>query len=459
MKNNLKKYNNKRNFKNTNEPIGKIDKSKSKLKFVVQHHLATKDHFDFRLEYDGVLKSFAIPKGPSYDPRIKRLAIAVEDHPLSYRNYEGVIPDGEYGAGPVQVWDKGYWIPLNNPNFEGEIVKLQLHGIRLKGIWNLVHLKNNEWLLIKDKDSFYVYKDIKKLNTSVKTGRTMTEILNNKKFEKASILITHPDKIMYSKDKITKIDIVNYYNDVYERMSPYLKNRLVSTIRLPNILKLPFFKKHPDHESKGIKPYFFDKKPKPFFYFTSKTGLISEIQMNSIEFHLWNSRINNINKPDMAVFDFDPDKSVSLEKLRQGVLDLKSILDKLSLNSFLKTSGGKGYHVVVPYHFNSWQDLREFSHNVAKLMESMWPDKYTSNIRLNNRHNKILIDWLRNALGATSCAPYSLRIRKYPTISMPIKWSDLSKIKPDEINIKNYKKYLKRKDPWYNFFDVNNFKK
>ena len=110
MKKDLKQYNKKRNFKKTKEPYGKIEKTKKKLHFVVQHHLARKDHYDFRLELNGTLLSFAIPKGPSYNTTEKRLAIHVEDHPLSYRHFEGTIPQGEYGGGTVMLWDEGYWI-------------------------------------------------------------------------------------------------------------------------------------------------------------------------------------------------------------------------------------------------------------------------------------------------------------------------------------------------------------
>ena len=114
MKNSLEKYNEKRNFSQTKEPPGKNQKTHKKLHFVVQHHLARKDHFDLRLEWNGTLKSWAIPKGPSYNPKDKRLAIKVEDHPYSYRNFEGTIPKGQYGGGTVMIWDEGYWTPMDH---------------------------------------------------------------------------------------------------------------------------------------------------------------------------------------------------------------------------------------------------------------------------------------------------------------------------------------------------------
>ena len=246
---------NKRNFDKTKEPKGKKNKRNKKLRFVVQHHLARKEHYDLRLEWNGVLISWAVPKGPSYNEKDKRLAILVEDHPLSYRNFEGTIPKGEYGGGTVMLFDEGYYEPLNNfeSDFKNGIIKFKLYGERLKGLWTLVHFKEDNWLLIKDKDEFYEYKDIKKLNTSIRTGRTMEEIEKNFTSKKLKdIEITSPDKII---DKnIKKKDIVNYYKKISSRMLPYLENRIISVVRCPDGIKgTIFFKKHLEPNREGIK--------------------------------------------------------------------------------------------------------------------------------------------------------------------------------------------------------------
>ena len=150
----LTKYNNKRKIKKSNEPIGKIAKNKKKEIFVIQHHLARKDHYDFRLEFNNVLISWAIPKGPSYNPKDKRLAIHVEDHPYEYRNFEGIIPKGEYGAGVVQIWDEGYYEPIEDfkKTLKKGYLKFRLKGKRLKGLWSLIQFKDDHWLLIKEND-------------------------------------------------------------------------------------------------------------------------------------------------------------------------------------------------------------------------------------------------------------------------------------------------------------------
>jgi len=468
MKKDLKSYNKKRDFKKTKEPIGKKGKSKQKLRFVIQHHLARKDHYDFRLEWDGVLISFAVPKGPSYNPKDRRLAVHTEDHPLSYRNFEGVIPKGEYGGGTVMLWDYGYYAPLGDfeEDFKHGNVKFTLYGKRLQGSWTLVHFKEDNWLLIKERDHVKLYSDISEFQTSVKSGKTMEEIASGKKIYKkdttsslSSISITSPEKIISKRPTVTKLDLLKYYEKIGVRMLPFLEHRLISTIRLPDGYGgTKFFKKHLETKSKGIGKKIIPSekgKKEDYYYIKDSEGLLSEVQMNSYEFHIWGSKVSKLNRPDMIVFDLDPDEKLSLSHVRQGVKDLKSILDKLSLTSFLKTSGGKGYHIVVPVSsLKNWEDARDFSRNIAVIMEMKWPERYTSNVRMNQRKGRIFIDWIRNTKGATSVAPYSVRLKKKLSVSMPIKWSELDKIKPNEITLEDAMKRLKRKDPWEGFFDI-----
>lgn len=469
MKDNLQKYNEKRDFLKTKEPSGKKKKPSKKLKFVVQHHFARREHYDLRLEWNGVMKSWAVPKGPSYNTKDKRLAVLVEDHPLDYRHFEGTIPKGEYGGGTVMIWDKGYYEPLGDfeSEFQEGALKFELFGERLQGKWTLVHFKEDNWLLIKERDEVKGYKDITKFKTSVKTGRTMEEIENKikpqKSARKASALhkveITNPDKIIYQKPKITKLDVIKYYDKVAPRMLPFLEKRLISTIRCPEGIKGScFFKKHLETKSDGLKKVNIKNdsgNKEDYYYITNAEGILSEIQMNSFEFHLWGCQVGSINRPDMMVFDLDPDEGMNLKQVRQGVKDLKSILDEFSLVSFLKTSGGKGYHVVVPIHsLKTWKNFRETARNIAKLMEVRWPDKYVSNMRKERRKNKIFIDWVRNTKGSTSIAPYSLRVRDGAPVSMPIKWSELDKIAPNEITLEKALQRLKRKDPWDGFFEI-----
>lgn len=457
---NLKNYNKKRNFSKTTEPIGKLDKSGKRLKFVIQHHLARKDHYDLRLEYNGVYVSYAVPKGPSFNPKDKRLAIKVEDHPISYGNFEGVIPKGEYGAGTVMLFDKGYWKPLESSkvNFEKGPVKFFLDGERVKGGYSLVKFKEDNYLLIKEKDEYVSKKSINSFKRSIKTGRTMKEIANDMDIlNSEEIKITSEDKIIFDKFKITKGEIADYYKLIGKRMMPFLDNRLISVVRCPSGIKNGiFFMKHLNNDSNDVGKKKIRNKllqNSDYYYVKNINGLLSEVQMNSYEFHIWGSKQNSLNNPDILVFDLDPDEGLSLKKVRDAVRGLKRILDDLKLKSYLKTSGGKGYHIYVPIYMPSFKKCEKIARDISELLVNEYPNKYTTNIRKDKRKGKIFIDYFRNKKGATSVCPYSLRLKEKPSISCPIFWSELDFIKPDEITINNIKERLKKRDPWNGFFD------
>jgi len=185
----LKKYHQKRNFSKTPEPVGKLGK-KSKFTYMIQKHAASHLHYDFRLELDGVLKSWAVPKGPSLDPSVKRLAVHVEDHPIEYASFEGIIPKGQYGGGTVMLWDQGSWQPLDEDvarAYKKGDLKFRLNGEKLKGDWKLIQIKKDpkNWLLIKATDDYArpetKFDITKKEDLSVKSGRSMEEIAANKK--------------------------------------------------------------------------------------------------------------------------------------------------------------------------------------------------------------------------------------------------------------------------------------
>ncbi len=797
----LNEYNQKRNFDITLEPEGKTENSDVELGFVVQHHMARRDHYDLRLEWNGVLLSWAVPKGPSYDTRDKRLAVQVENHPLEYRNFEGTIPKGEYGGGVVMLWDEGYWEPYGNveEGLSEGMLKFILKGRRLKGKWALVKLKakagdtKDNWLFLKEKDEHVETTDgISEFTTSIRTGRTMAEIevgqgekikrnpfsmadvqlaklvktvpegedwlyelkydgyrimayvegnsvrlitrnnndytkryydiatslidwakgrafvldgeiavtdesgktdfhalqnyvknpknknltyivfdllaldgvdlreqtlihrkemlenlmkgapknlyysryvrgfgkeslaaacessmegiigkkadsiysgtrsddwikikcdkrqefviggyslsdkktigvsslllgvyegdelvyagragtgisdndmkmlenkfesikkmespfklvpkprcnekitwlepklvaeikfaewtndnllrqasfkglrtdknpndikreahedkdtveksmVNSKDLIIEGVKITNPDKVIFNDPEVTKEDVIRYYSKVSERMLPYVRHRILSIVRCPKgVSQACFYKKHPSPGSKGIVTipiHSSNKESEDYFYIENISGLISEAQMGTLEFHTWGSCVDELEKPDVMVFDLDPDEGMDLSRVRQGAVDVKAILDELSLNSYLKTSGGKGYHVVVPLKpFVTWDKFHDFAKQVAEVMEHKWPDRYTSNVRKAKRADKIFIDWIRNARGATSIAPYSLRARKGARVSMPIAWDELYTVDPDGINVEDALLRITKNDPWKDFFQNN----
>ncbi|WPO77871.1 DNA ligase D [Flavobacterium sp. KACC 22761] len=218
----LSKYNQKRDFKQTREPKGKIGKSANELIFVVQKHAASHLHYDFRLEINGVLKSWAVPKGPSMDPEIKRLAMMVEDHPYSYKDFEGTIPEGNYGAGNVIVWDNGTFTSDEKATDEKQMladlkkghISFVLKGKKLKGEFSLVKLhgkQENAWLLIKKQDKYATDSDILEKNKSVISKRTLEELeAKSEKIIATSAKKEHEKKSVKKKlePKITKAEFI-----------------------------------------------------------------------------------------------------------------------------------------------------------------------------------------------------------------------------------------------------------
>src|SRR3954466_9302490 len=186
----LQEYKKKRNFRATPEPEGKVKKVKGQS-FVIQKHAASRLHYDFRLEMEGVLRSWAVPKGPSLDPGEKRLAVHVEDHPIDYGDFEGIIPKGQYGGGTVLLWDRGTWTPEGDPvaAYRKGSLKFRLDGEKLHGRWALVRMggraageRHENWLLIKERDEVAVPNSgsalVEDNPLSVATGRSMEAVAN-----------------------------------------------------------------------------------------------------------------------------------------------------------------------------------------------------------------------------------------------------------------------------------------
>jgi len=268
----------------------------------------------------------------------------------------------------------------------------------------------------------------------------------------ATIKISNPDKVLFPREKINKIDLINYYIEVSTLMLPYIENRLLSVIRCHDkVGGEMFFKKHPSADKDMVEVY--HDGDEEYFYIKDQSQLVYQVQMGTIEFHPWGSLVSKINKPDVMIFDLDPDDKLSLENLREAVLNVKNVLEELSLQSFLKTSGGKGYHIVVPFsETKDWESFYCFAKQIALLVEGKWPNLFTTNIRKAERKGKIFVDFLRNNRGSTCVAPFSVRAREGASISMPIDWKTLGVITPNEVDIKNYKNYLN--DGWKSYFKV-----
>jgi len=822
----LKTYRQKRDFSKTAEPSGeKAARRKARaLRFVVQKHDATRLHYDFRLELDGVLKSWAVTKGPSTNPADKRLAVRVEDHPLDYGGFEGTIPEGQYGGGTVMLWDEGTWEPVGDPHAglaDGDL-KFRLHGKRMRGEWVLVHMrgrdsktrhgKRENWLLIKHRDAYASEGDglTDTFTTSVETGRdlagiargnkprrkaaaaapatrvwsggkaqvlpefrppelatlvneippgrawlfemkydgyralaaiagdqvrlftrnandwtakfrplveplsgltsgtalldgeivafkdgrtdfstlkaalsagapltyfvfdlleengedltalplaerkarlarllgkrpahdpvqfsdhitgagekffkamcaggfegviakraaspyrgertrdwlkikctarqefviggwrpsdkkkgfaslllgawdkdklvyrgrvgtgwtvdeaaaiqraldarvrrtspfsavprdiarrarwvapelvgevafteltpdghlrhpsfmglrqdkkarevtlempaetpvkpaplTLTDAMGVAAAERLGVRLTHPDRVVYPGQGVTKALIVAYYEAVAERMLPHIVRRPLSLVRCPQgRAKSCFFQKH---DSGGFPPGFHqipiaekDGQLDDYMYVEDLAGLAAGVQMNTLEYHIWGSHVDDIEHPDRIIFDIDPDEGLDFSHTRQAALDFRDRLAAMGLETFALVTGGKGVHVIAPLKPTlAWPEVKSFCRGFAEKVAAEAPDRFTANIRKASRKGRMFVDYLRNERGATAIAPFSTRSREGAPCAVPVSWEELPTLdRANAFSLNAAAARAQAPDPWAGYFDL-----
>jgi len=275
------------------------------------------------------------------------------------------------------------------------------------------------------------------------------------------ISLSHPTKVLFPEDRITKLDLAKYYQAVAPWILKELKNRPVSLVRCPaGRGKKCFFQKHPDPamaaelKNLSIKEKAKDKSGEASYLSISNAkDLLYLVQMNVLEIHCWGCRAPKIERPDRMIFDLDPDSAVKIRTVIDSAKEMREFLKSVGLESFVKTSGGKGLHVVVPLKGGSnWDDVHSVSHALATTFAQRNSKLYIATSSLKLRKGKIFIDYLRNTRGATSIANYSTRARESASISVPLDWKELDTLKSfSGYNIKNIFQRLdakKFKDPW-----------
>jgi bifunctional non-homologous end joining protein LigD len=773
----LQEYRAKRDFRRTPEPAGERDvHADGELIYCIQRHAARQLHYDFRLEWDGVLKSWAIPKGPSLDPAVKRLAVQTEDHPIEYGNFEGSIPTGEYGAGEVLLWDRGTWEPGGDATraLASGKLRFELHGAKLHGDWLLVRLEGDQWLLRKLDDEearagdgdhvimdrpesvretaprtttarraaersplpdfiapqlatltseppagdgwLYEIKHdgyrmgarltrdatrlfsrngndwsarLGPLETRIKglrlgtgwldgeivvsdgTGRTSFQALQKaldrdpgriefvvfdvlhwdgvdqrgrplrervelleqifkgvdtagpvrlsqhlkgngaeawkaacrlglegliaKRLDSAYIngrsntwlklkcragqefvvggftepagsragfgallvgvrapdgqldyvgrvgsgfdhsnlrslrrkldqlqverspfrqpprlradrvhwvrpllvaqlefaewtaggqlrqasfqglredkdaraveretprraaarartvqKVTHPERIVYSRPRATKLDVVRYYEEVAAVMLPHLRDRPLAMVRCPQGIAQPcFFQKHIGVKlpagTRGV-PIRTNTGEDDYVVIRDAAGIAGLAQYGTIEFHTWGSVASRLEYADRLTFDLDPDADVAWPRLVEAALLTREFIAEFGLTGFLKTTGGKGLHVVAPIKPNrDWEAVRSFTQAVAQRLAAGAPDRYTARMAKARRTGRIFIDYLRNGRGATAICAYSLRAREGAPVSVPVPWDALNPrrdLRGERFNLRNLDEHL-----------------
>ncbi|KAF1711589.1 DNA ligase D [Pseudoxanthomonas sacheonensis] len=247
------------------------------------------------------------------------------------------------------------------------------------------------------------------------------------------VTITHPDRIVYKKGKISKGDVAGYYRQVARWLLPELVERPLSLVRCPDGAHGQcFFQKHySDALGKSVKAITLKQKSgnEDYLYLQDAAGLLELVQMNTLEFHPWGSKITAPGKPDRLVFDLDPGPGVGWAKVKAAARDVRKRLQQAGLQSYLRLSGGKGLHVVVPITPGpDWDQVKDFCGAFAEALAAHSPDKYVATMSKAKRDGVIFIDWLRNARGATSVCSWSLRAREEATVAMPLQWEELAKV-------------------------------
>jgi bifunctional non-homologous end joining protein LigD len=276
------------------------------------------------------------------------------------------------------------------------------------------------------------------------------------------VTLTHPEKVLYPEQSITKRDLAEYYEAVSDWMLPQVLGRPVVLVRCPaGRANKCFYQKHPGdnlpikmrqvpiRESDGEANYIVIEKA---------ADLVALAQMGVLEVHVWGSMADTLERPDRLVFDLDPDPTVTWPTLVEAARSIRAFLEELGLVTFLKTTGGKGLHLIAPIaRRTDWDDAKDLCRAVAEAIVRAAPSQFVSNMSKAARKNKIFVDYLRNGRGATAVAAYSTRAREGATVSTPIAWDELNaKLRPSDFNVLTVPERLRKlkRDPWADIGDV-----
>jgi bifunctional non-homologous end joining protein LigD len=271
----------------------------------------------------------------------------------------------------------------------------------------------------------------------------------------AGVRITNPDRVVYPEQGLTKRDIALYYESIADHILPHLVGRPTTLVRCPEGMGKPcFYQKHIGYWAPDtLRRVKIQEKKKVGDYLVvdDLSGLIGLAQMGILEIHTWNSTVDHLEQPDRVVFDLDPDPAVGWPAVVKTAERVRAMLDGLGLAAYVKTTGGKGLHVVTPLRPEAaWSECAEFSRVLAEAIARQHPDEYLTEASKAARKGKIFIDWLRNVRGATSIAAYSTRAKSGAPVSVPVTWEELPKTRPDQYTVVTLPRRLasQTKDPW-----------
>lgn len=277
----------------------------------------------------------------------------------------------------------------------------------------------------------------------------------------AGVRLTHPDRVLYPDQGVTKAHLARYYEQIADRILPHLADRPLTLLRCPGGReKTCFYQKHPpDGLGDAARRVMIEEADgsgsAEYMHVDSIAGIVSLVQIGTLELHVWGSRVDAVETPDTAVFDLDPGPGMTWPRVIDAAHLLRERLDAIGVTSFPKLTGGKGLHLVVPLVPRAaWDRVKEFARTVAESVARDHPGQFTSNMAKSRRQGRIFIDYLRNGRGATAVCSYSTRARAGAPVAVPISWDELDPAaRPDRYGIDTVKRRLAalRKEPWADF--------
>ena len=490
----LGRYRAKRDFGVTPEPRGDDVAPSGSHRFVVQRHRARRLHYDLRLEVDGVLASWAVPRGPTLDPATRRMAVHVEDHPLDYFDFEGVIPHGEYGGGDVIVWDWGTWSPAEGTDpaqaIEAGSLHFDLDGRKLAGRFVLVRRdepgRKEQWLLLHKHDDHAVDGwDPEDHPRSVKSGRTNDEVAadpeatwhSNRgtaaadapprptwpgptdeeladldalgragrwRFAGEELRLTNLDKVLFppgpAGEARTKRDLVRHYAQLAPALLPYLADRPVNMHRFPDGVDRPGFwhKAAPGHAPAWIprwrNPDADPGETEQYLVLDSPAALAWAANYGAVELNPWTSTTGAPHAPTWAMIDIDPGPATSFEEVLVLARLYRTGLAHLGVRGAPKVTGQRGVQIWVPvapgYTFDR---TRRWVERLSRAIGATVPELVSWEWAKDRRGGLARLDYTQNAINKTLVAPWSVRPAAGAPVSVPIAWEELDDpdLRPD----------------------------
>ncbi|HEX5096450.1 MAG TPA: non-homologous end-joining DNA ligase, partial [Acidimicrobiia bacterium] len=423
------------------------------------------------------------PKGPSLDPAAKHLAVHVEDHPIEYLDFEGVIPAGEYGGGDVIVWDRGTWEPHDTDDPVGAVEAGELHvdlyGEKLRGRFILIRRDadrggKEQWLLFHKRDEHAVAGwDPEAFPNSVRSGRTNEEVAAHPEalwrsgaetavanidfsstradiaaldalgakgawdFDGVTLHLTNLDKVLFPPQRrggrpVTKRDLIRYYAQIAPVMLPYLRDRALNMHRYPDGVGRPGFwhKEVPGHAPDWITRWHYDAadadESQHYIVADRPATLAWLANFGAVELHAWTSRIDAPDCPTYALIDVDPGDKTSWEEVLTLARLYRTVLEHLAVRGVPKVTGQRGVQVWVPIRTGpGFDETRAWVEAVSRAIGQTVPQLVSWKWQKRERGGLARLDYTQNAINKTLVAPYSVRAAPGATVSMPIHWDEL----------------------------------